>query len=68
MTVVDSYLPTKGSKKLTDLSQADQKLLLNAMVLCNDSSFSQEGQLLGDPTEVALIAYSDKIGYQYRDF
>ncbi|WP_394529900.1 cation-translocating P-type ATPase [Lactococcus lactis subsp. lactis] len=67
MTVVDSYLPTQGSKELTDLTQADQKLLLNAMVLCNDSSFSQEGQALGDPTEVALIAYSDKIGYPYQD-
>lgn len=67
MTVVDSFLPTQGSKELTDLTQADQKLLLNVMVLCNDSSFSQEGQLLGDPTEVALIAYSDKIGYPYQD-
>ncbi|KSU11946.1 Calcium-transporting ATPase 1 [Lactococcus lactis] len=67
MTVVDSYLPTQGSKELTDLTQTDQKLLLNAMVLCNDSSFSQEGQALGDPTEVALIAYSDKIGYPYQD-
>ncbi|TRW76650.1 cation-translocating P-type ATPase [Lactococcus lactis] len=67
MTVVDSFLPTQGSKELTDLTQADQKLLLNAMVLCNDSSFSQEGQLLGDPTEVALIAYSHKIGYPYQD-
>ncbi|MCT0439475.1 calcium-translocating P-type ATPase, PMCA-type [Lactococcus lactis] len=67
MTVVDSFLPTQGSKELTDLTQADQKLLLNAMVLCNDSSFSQEGQLLGDPTEVALIDYSDKIGYPYQD-
>ena len=67
MTVVDSYLPTQGSKELTDLTQADQKLLLNAMVLCNDSSFSQEGQALGDPTEVALIAYSDKIGYPYQE-
>lgn len=67
MTVVDSFLPTQVSKELTDLTQADQKLLLNAMVLCNDSSFSQEGQLLGDPTEVALIAYSDKIGYPYQD-
>lgn len=67
MTVVDSFLPTQGSKELTDLTQADQKLLLNAMVLCNDSSFSQEGQLLGDPTELALIAYSDKIGYPYQD-
>ncbi|WP_139008952.1 cation-translocating P-type ATPase [Lactococcus lactis] len=67
MTVVDSFLPTQGSKELTDLTQADQKLLLNAMVLCNDSSFSQEGQALGDPTEVALIAYSDKIGYPYQN-
>lgn len=67
MTVVDSFLPTQGSKELTDLTLADQKLLLNAMVLCNDSSFSQEGQALGDPTEVALIAYSDKIGYPYQD-
>lgn len=67
MTVVDSYLPTESSKEMTDLSQVDQKLLLNAMVLCNDSSFSQEGQALGDPTEVALIAYSDKIGHPYQE-
>ncbi|MDR9866602.1 cation-translocating P-type ATPase [Lactococcus cremoris] len=67
MTVVDSYLPTESSKELIDLSQVDQKLLLNAMVLCNDSSFSQEGQALGDPTEVALIAYSDKIGHPYQE-
>ncbi|AGV73318.1 cation-translocating P-type ATPase [Lactococcus cremoris] len=67
MTVVDSYLPTESSKELTDLSRVDQKLLLNAMVLCNDSSFSQEGQALGDPTEVALIAYSDKIGHPYQE-
>ncbi|MGX7010449.1 cation-translocating P-type ATPase [Lactococcus cremoris] len=67
MTVVDSYLPTETSKELIDLSQVDQKLLLNAMVLCNDSSFSQEGQALGDPTEVALIAYSDKIGHPYQE-
>ena len=67
MTVVDSYLPTESSKELTDLSQVDQKLLLNALVLCNDSSFSQEGQALGDPTEVALIAYSDKIGHPYQE-
>ena len=67
MTVVDSYLPTETSKELIDLSQVDQKLLLNAMVLCNDSSFSQEGQALGDPTEVALIAYSDKIGHPHQE-
>lgn len=66
MTVVETFLPSASTNQLTDLKQADQKLLLNAMVLCNDSSFSKEGQALGDPTEVALIAYSDKIGHPYQ--
>jgi len=66
MTVVETYLPSKGTTSLDNLQEEDEKLLLNAMVLCNDSSFSQEGQSLGDPTEVALIAYSDKMGQPYQ--
>ena len=67
MTVEKTFLPSASTDQLTDLSVADQKLLINAMVLCNDASFSQEGQALGDPTELALIAYSNQIKQPYQE-
>lgn len=35
-------------------------LLLNAMVLCNDSFSDANGQLVGDPTETSLISFALK--------
>ena len=35
--------------------------------MCNDSSINEEGQELGDPTEVALIAFSNKVGKPYQE-
>lgn len=76
MTVVETFLPTGAVSDLpassfsvstlTDLSVQPQQLLLNAMVLCNDSSFTAQGQGLGDPTELALIAYSNQLNQPYQ--
>ena len=36
--------------------------LIEAMAFCNDTHRSSEG-LVGDPTETALVAFADKMGY-----
>ncbi|MBU5894351.1 hypothetical protein JVW19_20490, partial [Vibrio cholerae O1] len=45
----------------------DEARLIQAAVLCNDSSINEDGQELGDPTEVALIAFSNKVGKPYKE-
>jgi len=49
------------------------QMLLDAMVLCNDSSIDESGSekggkkaVLGDPTETALVAFGLKIGVDKR--
>ncbi|MCL2747027.1 MAG: cation-translocating P-type ATPase [Oscillospiraceae bacterium] len=44
MTVVESY--------------GDEKLVAKAMALCCDSQLSQDGEIMGDPTENALVAHA----------
>ena len=47
MTVVESF--------------GDTKLLAKAMALCCDSQLSPEGEIVGDPTENALVVFALKI-------
>ncbi len=47
MTVVDSFT-------------ADEPLLQRAMALCSDAEVDGEGQVIGEPTEAALVAYALK--------
>jgi len=49
MTVVDTF--------------GDAKLLAKAMALCCDSRLSDDGEILGDPTENALVAFALKEGF-----
>jgi len=44
-----------------DPSRADRELLLEIASSCNDARFGAEGELLGDPTETALIVAADRI-------
>ncbi len=39
--------------------------LIEGMAFCNDSRRSGE-ELLGDPTETALVAFADKVGYPFE--
>lgn len=51
---------------LEDISfdKLNSEMMLNyASALCNDSTVSEEGLEIGDPTEVALTVFSDKMGY-----
>lgn len=46
-----------------DFQQPQEKELILMGILCNDSS-NQEGKEIGDPTEVALINFGDKHGFE----
>ncbi|MFA9557619.1 cation-translocating P-type ATPase [Evansella sp. AB-rgal1] len=41
--------------------------LMNTAILCNDSSILQDGNEIGDPTEVALIRFGLKKGYDVEE-
>lgn len=68
MTVVDSYIPNGESNlfsgdpsKWTD----SEMILMQIATLTNDSSLTDNGSASGDPTEVALINYSNKQNLPY---
>ncbi|MCL2842767.1 MAG: cation-translocating P-type ATPase [Oscillospiraceae bacterium] len=59
MTVVDHFLP--GGNDVAS------SLLLPAMVLCNDAIVKPDGSEIGDPTETALLDFSNKQGQAVED-
>jgi len=70
MTVTEVYA-NKTIKNVNDIQSKDQDLntLIRALVLCNDSRLNTEGEgieILGDPTETALIRFAYEKGY-YED-
>ena len=40
----------------------DEALLASAMALCSDAQADDEGNITGEPTEAALVAWSEKLG------
>ena len=54
MTVVDHY----GD---------DEKLLATAMALCSDAELDEEGNVTGEPTEAALVAYAKALDLKKND-
>ncbi|OMD47084.1 ATPase [Paenibacillus borealis] len=70
MTVVDYFLP-EGDRdqfnKQPDEWSEEARRLLHIAVLCNDSNINEDGKELGDPTEVALIAFSNSKNRDYRE-
>lgn len=46
------------------MSEAEQ-FLVDVAVLCNDSYIDAKGHEIGDPTEVALINFANKLGEDY---
>lgn len=70
MTIVDYFLPNGQSGEFNttpDTWTTDEKRLMEIAVLANDSNINDEGQELGDPTEVAMIAYSNKMNKPYEE-
>ncbi|WP_042347627.1 cation-translocating P-type ATPase [Bacillus massiliigorillae] len=70
MTVVDYYLPHGTREEFPDDPKAwseGERALIHIAVLCNDSHINEEGKELGDPTEVALIAFSNRKNKNYNE-
>lgn len=62
--LTESLLPGDALPK----DHGDAKMLLEIMVLCNDSKVGNQGgdqpQVIGDPTETALVSYGYTVGYE----
>ncbi|MFS0724957.1 cation-translocating P-type ATPase [Paenibacillus sp. 1P07SE] len=70
MTVVDYYIPHGTRDEFPDDPEVwneEERRLLHIAVLCNDSHINEEGQALGDPTEVALIDFSNRKNKDYNE-
>lgn len=70
MTIVDYFLPNGQSGEFNASPEswsADEKRLMEIAVLANDSNINEAGQELGDPTEVAMIAFSNKLNQPYEN-
>ncbi|PAV31623.1 ATPase [Virgibacillus profundi] len=69
MTVTDYFVPGDGNENLAenpDDWSKPEELLVNIMALCNDSYINKDGNEIGDPTEVALINFSNKNNKEYE--
>ena len=69
MTVKKLYTMTDGlvADDVTEYSE-DMRLLARGLALCNDTKLSNDGKLLGDPTETALVAYLMGTGVDFSTF
>lgn len=53
---------TQNKMTVVDHFGEDEKLLSSAMALCSDAEVDQEGNVTGEPTEAALVAWAYKVG------
>lgn len=65
MSVEEIYVDEKvlRTKDESILSGTPEHLLMTALALCNDARADAEGNILGDPTEVALFNIAKEKGY-----
>ncbi|WP_100404084.1 cation-translocating P-type ATPase [Bacillus sp. FJAT-42315] len=69
MTVTDYFSPANKNEQLPNHpNEWDQseRLLVHIAALCNDSYINDDGQEVGDPTEVALINFANKHAHEYE--
>ena len=68
MTVKQFYTKSMGSFYRED-NPVDESVrtLLEGMVLCNDTEERLDNELIGDPTETALVAYAKKIRINVKE-
>lgn len=73
MTVTDIYTPASimrvseqqfavAGTRVDPLDDAETKWLLYCAILCNDARLSEEGTIIGDPTEACLLAVAKQAG------
>ncbi|WP_314063332.1 cation-translocating P-type ATPase [uncultured Vagococcus sp.] len=68
MTVVDHYLPGQAEAYQQEAGNwsMDEQRLLEISTLSNDALIAEDGSKLGDPTEIALIDFSEKQQKSYK--
>lgn len=69
MTVTDYFIPGQKDKDFPEdpgIWNESERRLIDIMVLCNDSYINKDGNEIGDPTEVALIQFADRVGEDYE--
>lgn len=68
MTVKKTFTLSEGLVSAEDYTDTyAQSLLTRTMTLCNDSEENNEGKLVGDPTETALVYFAKEKGINYFD-
>ena len=70
MTVVDTYLANGQTASFSSQPEnwsMDEMRLMEIAVLANDATISADGNELGDPTEVAMVAFSQKLKQSAAD-
>ncbi|WP_079709040.1 cation-translocating P-type ATPase [Paraliobacillus ryukyuensis] len=70
MTVTDYFIPEGEQEHLAESPEnwnQSERLLVDIAVLCNDSYINNDGQEVGDPTEVALINFSNDNNQDYLE-
>ena len=50
----------------SDLALNQEETLTVSSTLCNDADITPDGKEIGDPTEVALLRFADKRGFDYK--
>lgn len=54
---------TQNQMTVVDTWGADRELLAKGMCLCSDAELDDDGEALGEPTECALVNFSNKEGF-----
>lgn len=69
MTVKEFFTISKEQfyKESVENNDASVEHLIKGLVLCNDTVEGQDDDLIGDPTETALVAYAKKIGNSIKE-
>nr|MBQ5811247.1 cation-translocating P-type ATPase [Clostridia bacterium] len=58
---------TQNKMTVVDYYGGDEELLAKAMALCCDAELDENGEVTGEPTEAALVAYAAKLGLKKYD-
>ena len=53
---------TQNRMTVVDFFGEDEALLASAMALCSDAEMEEDGDITGEPTEAALVAWAGKLG------
>ncbi|MDO4548291.1 MAG: cation-translocating P-type ATPase [Clostridia bacterium] len=58
---------TKNLMTVVETSTEDERALARAMALSSDAVIDDKGEVQGEPTEAALVAFAEKLGFDKRD-